>query len=137
MKISILLADDHPFLIEGLRSLLGASCEILGTAADGKTLLDLALTTKPDLVVTTISMPVMNGLEVARRLRELGLRIKIVFLTMYADTDLVCEAFKLGASGYVLKSSALDDLAAAIRSVSEGRLYMTGSLAKGRLEAVM
>jgi DNA-binding NarL/FixJ family response regulator len=136
MKTRILLADDHPFLIEGLRSLLDTRFEIVGTAADGKTLLDLALDLQPDIVITDISMPIMIGLEVTRRLRELGSKIRIIVLTMHADVDLVREAFRMGASGYVLKSCAVEDLAAAIRSVSEGRLFLADSLAKGRLEGV-
>jgi len=136
MKRRILLGDDHPFLIEGLHRLLENRFEVVGSAADGKTLLELALKLRPDLVITDLSMPVMNGLEVTRRLREAGSKAKIIFLTMHSDVDLVLEAFRMGASGYVLKSSALEDLVAAIRSVSEGRLFLTNSLAKGRIEDI-
>jgi DNA-binding NarL/FixJ family response regulator len=136
MKTRILLADDHPFLIEGLHRLLDTRFEVVGAAADGTTLLELALDLRPDMVITDISMPIMNGLEVTRRLREVGSRAKIIFLTMHSDADLVAEAFRMGASGYVLKSSALEDLVAAIRSVSEGGLFLTNSLAKGRLESI-
>jgi DNA-binding NarL/FixJ family response regulator len=136
MKTRILLADDHPFLIIGLRSLLKSRFEIVGAAADGKTLLDLALDLRPDIVITDMSMPIMNGLEVTRRLREADAKIKIIFLTMHSDVDLIREAFDVGASGYVLKSCAVEDLAAAIRSVSEGKRFLTASLAKGRLESM-
>jgi DNA-binding NarL/FixJ family response regulator len=136
MKTKILLADDHPFIIEGLRSMLESRFEIAGTASEGKTLLELALALRPDIVITDMSMPIMNGLEVTRRLRDAGSKTKIVFLTMHADGDLVREAFKAGASGYVLKSCAVEDLAAAIRSVAEGKLFLTGTLAKGSLESI-
>jgi DNA-binding NarL/FixJ family response regulator len=136
MKIRILLADDHPFLLEGLRSLLEACFEIVGSATDGLCLLDLASTLQPDIVITDMSMPVMNGLEVTRRLHDAGSRIKIIFLTMHADADLVFEAFQAGAAGYVLKSSAVDELARAIRHVLEDRLFLTSSLARGRLACI-
>jgi DNA-binding NarL/FixJ family response regulator len=136
MKTTILLADDHPFLIEGLRRLLDGRFEVAGAVSDGKALLDLVLKLRPDIVITDMSMPIMNGLEVTRRIRDSGSRTKIIFLTMHADGDLVREAFQCGASGYVLKSSAVDDLAAAIQSVLEGRLFLTRSLAKGMLEDI-
>lgn len=136
MKTRILLADDHPFLIQGLRSILEPHYEIVGTAADGGALLDLARKLHPDVVITDMSMPIMNGIEVTRRLREEGSKIKIIFLTMHSDIELVTEAFRAGASGYVLKSCAVEELATAIRTVSEGKLYLTSSLAKGRLEYV-
>jgi DNA-binding NarL/FixJ family response regulator len=136
MKVRILLADDHPFLLEGLRSLLAPDFEVAGTAGDGQALLDLALSLQPDMVITDMSMPILNGLEVTRRLRAAGSRIKIIFLTMHSDADLVFEALQAGASAYVLKSSALDELAAAIHRVSENRLFVTHSLARGRLACV-
>ncbi len=136
MKIRILLADDHPFLIEGLRSVLESHFEVVGAASDGKALLDLALSLRPDMVITDMSMPIMNGLEVTRRLREVGSKIKVVFLSMHSDVDLVNEAFLAGASGYVLKTSAVEELANAIRSVSEGKMFLTNSLARGRLACV-
>lgn len=136
MKTRILLADDHPFLIEGLRRLLESRFEILGAASDGKTLLELALDLRPDIVITDLSMPVMNGLEVTRRLREAGSKTRIIFLSMHADGDLVREAFRVGASGYVLKSCAIEDLAAAISTVLEGKLFLTHSLGKGSLENI-
>jgi DNA-binding NarL/FixJ family response regulator len=132
----ILLADDHPFLTEGLRYLLASSFEVVGTATDGKALLDLAQKLRPDVVITDLSMPVMNGLEVTRRLRGAGSKINVIFLTMHADADLATEAFRAGASGYVLKSSAVEELAHAIQTVLEGKLFLTNSLARGRLECV-
>jgi DNA-binding NarL/FixJ family response regulator len=136
MKTRILLADDHPFLIQGLRSILEPHYEIVGTAADGGALLDLARKLHPDVVITDMSMSIMNGIEVTRRLREEGSKIKIIFLTMHSDIELVTEAFRAGASGYVLKSCAVEELATAIRTVSEGKLYLTSCLAKGRLDCV-
>jgi DNA-binding NarL/FixJ family response regulator len=136
MKTRILLADDHPFMIEGLRNLLESHFEIVGLAADGMALLNLALNLRPDMVITDLAMPVMNGLEVTRRLREGGSKIKIIFLTMHSDADLVSEAFQAGASGYVLKSAAVEELTNAIRRVVGGKRFLTNSLAGGQFACV-
>jgi len=136
MKIRILLADDHPFMVQGLHRLLEDRFEVAGAADNGQALLELALRLRPDVAITDISMPIMNGFEVARRLRLARSSVKIVFLTMHSDADLVAEAFRAGASGYVLKSSAVEELATAIQSASEGRIFLTGSLANGWLESI-
>jgi DNA-binding NarL/FixJ family response regulator len=124
-KTRVLLADDHTIVAEGLRSLLEGEFEFVGTVGDGRALLDAAQKLKPDVIVADISMPLLNGLDAARLLKRDGSTAKIVFLTMHADAQLAAEAFRAGASGYLLKSSAGEELIAAIHEVVKGRAYVT------------
>src|SRR5262249_50156339 len=124
-KPRILLADDHTIVAEGLRSLLEGEFEFVGTVGDGRALLDAAQTLKPDVMVADISMPLLNGLAAARRLKRAGVPAKIIFLTMHGEAQLAAEAFRAGASGYLLKSSAGEELITAIHEVGKGRAYVT------------
>ena len=129
-QLSILLADDHQMFAEGLASLLRDEFQPVARVGNGEALVETALALKPDVIVVDISMPVLNGLEAVRKLNQLGNTAKIIFLTMHGDDSLVAEAFRCGASGYVLKQSAGDDLIAAINQVMEGKTYITPGLAK-------
>jgi DNA-binding NarL/FixJ family response regulator len=124
-KTRVLLADDHTIVAEGLRSLLEGEFEFVGTVGDGRALLDAARNLKPDVIVADISMPLLNGLDAARQLKRDGVTAKIVFLTMHAEAQLAAEAFRAGASGYLLKSSAGEELITAIHEVVKGRAYVT------------
>src|SRR2546422_9354908 len=104
-KPRVLLADDHTIVAEGLRSLLEGEFEFVGAVGDGRALLDAARKLKPDVIVADISMPLLNGLDAARQLKRDGITAKIIFLTMHAEAQLAAEAFRAGASGYLLKSS--------------------------------
>lgn len=121
----ILLADDHRLLCEAFTKLLEPHCEVLGTFGDGRSLLAAAKSLSPDIVVLDIAMPLLNGLDTARQLRETMPGVKIIFLTMNEDPDLVTEAFRIGASGYLLKNSATTELLQAIKEVHQGRSYIT------------
>jgi DNA-binding NarL/FixJ family response regulator len=121
----VLLADDHTIVAEGLASILRGEFTLVGTVADGQALLSAAAELVPDVIVTDISMPSVNGLDAMRRLRKGGSTIKFVVLTMHADERLVVESFRAGASAYVLKQSAGEELIAAIRDALAGRLYLT------------
>jgi len=121
----ILIADDHRMFAQGLESLLQDECELLGTVGDGKALLHKAEQVKPDIIIVDISMPVLNGFDAVRRLKKTGSQAKIIFLTMHGDEALVAEAFRCGASGYVLKQSAGEDLVSAINKVASGGRYVT------------
>ena len=121
----VLLADDHTLLLGAFEKLLSADCEIVGQVSDGRALVAAADELKPDIVVLDISMPLLNGLEAARQIRQKARNVKFVFVTMNDDADLAAEAFRSGASAYVLKQSAASELLTAIRQVIEGRSYVT------------
>jgi DNA-binding NarL/FixJ family response regulator len=137
MKRRVLLADDHEIVVEGLKRILETKYELVAAVADGRELLAEAEKLRPDVIVTDISMPLLNGLDAVRQLKKKGLRAKIVFLTMHADADLATEAFAAGAAGYVLKSSAGRELVDAIDTVLDGRVYLTPHIQQGVLEAFM
>jgi DNA-binding NarL/FixJ family response regulator len=125
----VLLADDHMILLEGTKALLSPDFDIVGTAGDGRELLAAAAKLKPDVVVADISMPLLNGIEAARRLAESCPRCRTILLTMYKDAALLKEALRAGASGYVLKRSAVAELRTAIREALAGRFYVSPALA--------
>lgn len=125
----ILLADDHTMFAQGLRSLLEDEFELVGTVADGQTLIVAAHRLNPDVIVIDISMPGMNGFDAARQLKKEELPARIIFLTMHADDSFVAEAFRCGGSGYVLKQSAGEELITAIGLVLAGQEYVTPLLA--------
>lgn len=110
---------------QGIESLLQEEFELLGRAGNGQELVDATLSWQPDMIVVDISMPILNGFDAVRKIREHGLTPKIIFLTMHDDATLLTEAFRCGASGYVLKTAAGEDLVNAIREVSQGRDYIS------------
>ena len=130
-----ILADDHTILVEAFRKLLEPQCEVVGTASDGRALLETAPQLKPDVIVVDIGMPLMNGLEAGWRLKELMPTAKIIFLTMNEDPDLAMEAMRCGASGYLLKSSAASELTQAIQMALKGKSYVTPQIARGMQKA--
>jgi DNA-binding NarL/FixJ family response regulator len=127
----ILLADDHTMLLDAFRRLLEPRCEIVGTAADGRTLLDVATSTRPDVIVLDISMPRLNGMDALRQLGRKMPAVRFVFLTVNEDPDIAAQAINLGASGYLLKSSAAGELFTAIERALAGKIYITPLLTKG------
>jgi DNA-binding NarL/FixJ family response regulator len=130
-RTRIILADDHALLLDAIKSLLEPEFEIVGTFPDGHALLDGAPELNPDVIVLDIGMPKMNGLIAGQRLRQVLPKVKLIFLTMNLDPDLAAEAFRLGASGYVVKNSAASELVHGIREVLRGRSYMTPLMTKG------
>ena len=128
-KPRVLLADDHKIVLEGLRSLLQSEFEIVGEVEDGRTLVSEAERLRPDLVVADISMPNLNGIDAARQIKKINERILIVFLTMHADVTYAAGAFEAGASGYVLKHSAPQELVSAMREAMKGQTYVTPMIA--------
>lgn len=137
MKPRVLLADDHTLVLDGYRKLLEGSCDIVGAAEDGRTLLKLAHQLQPDIVTLDISMPHLNGIDAACRLHKELPKIKIIFVTMHADQAYVAEAFKAGATGYLLKRSAGSELVQAIDAVISGHSYITPLIAKGLVQSAV
>jgi len=136
-KPRVLLADDHTLVLDGFRKLLEDRCEIVGVAEDGRTLLRMAQELQPDIITLDISMPQLNGVDAARKLTKLLPRIKLIFVTMHADPAYVNEAFKAGASGYLLKRSVGSELFQAIQSAMDGQCYVTPLVAKGLVQSVI
>jgi DNA-binding NarL/FixJ family response regulator len=124
-RVRVLLADDHPEFLRATVCLLEPEFEVVGTVGDGQTLLDEAARQEPDLLVLDISMPVLNGIEAARRLKAVGSRAKIVFLTVHEDPDYVRAALAVGAQGYVVKSRLACDLPLASREALAGRSFVS------------
>jgi DNA-binding NarL/FixJ family response regulator len=124
-RARILLADDHELLLEAFKKLLEPEFEVVGTALDGRALLRMAAELKPDLIVLDISMPLLNGLDAGRQVKIILPAVKLIYLTMNQDLDLVTEALQIGANGYVLKNSGYSELRKAIRRGLLGRTYVT------------
>ena len=125
---TVLLADDHAIVAEGISRLLEDRFELVGIVSDGSALLAAVQEHRPDLIVLDISMPGMSGLEAMRRLKEQAPEARVVFLTMHADAQIAAEALRSGASGFVLKVSAGEELITALEHVLEGRVYLTPRL---------
>jgi len=135
-RVRVLLADDHTIVVEGLQSLLKDHFELIGTVADGRQLVEEARRLRPDVIVTDLSMPVLSGLDALRRLKAEGIEAKVVFLTMHADARVATEALRIGASGFLLKQAAGDELITAIEDVLQGRTYLTPLLTKDVLASL-
>lgn len=129
-KPRILLADDHTLVLEGFKKLLEAHTQIVGSVEDGRALLDAAKRLRPDIIALDISMPKLNGLDAALRLRKIVPQARLIFVTVHADADYVNQAFKAGASAYLLKRSAGSELLQAIDVVMKGNYYVTSLIAK-------
>jgi DNA-binding NarL/FixJ family response regulator len=121
----VLLADDHTLVLDGLRKILEPGCEVVGAVEDGRSLLVAAEQLQPDVILLDISMPLLNGVEAALRLRTSVPGAKVIFVTMHAEATYVAGAFRAGASGYVLKRCASLELLTAIHQVLSGRTYVT------------
>lgn len=129
-KTRVLLAEDHTVVAEGLQSLLKDEFDLAGIVHDGRALIEAADTLRPDVIVTDISMPLLNGVDAIRQIRNRVPTAKIIVLTMHRETELAVEALRSGASGYMLKVSPAEELITAIRQVAQGRVYVTTLLSK-------
>jgi DNA-binding NarL/FixJ family response regulator len=132
----VLLADDHALLLEAFTAMLSASCDVVGAVSDGRELLEAAPRLTPDVIVLDISMPRLNGIDACRLLQPTLPRTRWVFLTVNDDADLAREAFRLGASAFLLKSSAASELFTAIQKAMAGRRYITPLIMNGLPEGV-
>jgi len=127
----VILADDHTLILDALKNLLEPEFEVVGTFADGRALMEGASRLNPNVIVLDIGMPMMNGLNAGQRLKQEMPLVKLVYLTMNHDPDMAGEAFRLGASAYLLKNSAAIELQNAIREVVRGGYYVTPLMTKG------
>ena len=128
-KIRILVADDHPIVAEGLRSLLEPTYEVMAIVQNGRELVVAAKKLNPDVIVVDISMPLLNGIDAASQIRNAGIQAKIIFLTMHTEINYARRALAEGASGYVLKHSASSELLFAIQQALAGRTFVTPTIA--------
>ena len=126
----VLIADDHTLVAEACVKLLEPEFEVIGTFADGQALLAGVPELKPDVIVLDVGMPLMNGLEAGKRIKKLLRGVRIVYLTMNTDVGIAAEAFRGGASGYLLKSSAAAELVTAVREVLKGKQYLSPLVSK-------
>jgi DNA-binding NarL/FixJ family response regulator len=125
----VVLADDHSLLLDAFEMLLADVCDVVGKVGDGNAAVAAAASLAPDIIVLDIGMPLMNGFESGREIHRRFPQIKLVFLTMQEDAALVAEAFRAGASAYLLKRSAASELSSAIRDVFAGQIYVTSLIA--------
>jgi DNA-binding NarL/FixJ family response regulator len=135
MRPRILLADDHVLLLEAFSKLLEPKYDVVGTATDGRKMLAMVQKLKPDVVLLDIAMPNLNGFDAGEKLKKLLPEVKIVFLTVNEDPDMVTEAFRIGANGYLLKNSAASELFQALDAVLSSKNYVTPSLEAGMLNS--
>jgi DNA-binding NarL/FixJ family response regulator len=129
-RAQIMIADDHVFVADACKKLLEPEFDLLATVSDGRALVRIAANLKPQLIIVDVGMPLLNGLDAASQVKELLGSVKFVFLTMNTDPTLAAEAFRRGASGYVLKSCAASELILAVREVLKGKSYLSLGIAK-------
>jgi DNA-binding NarL/FixJ family response regulator len=133
----VLLADDHTLMLEGIRLMLEPEFELVGSAEDGQALLAAARKLSPNIILLDISMPLLNGIDAAVQLRKILPSAKLIFVTMHADPEYVTEAFRAGASGYLLKRAAASELLTAVREVLKGNHYVSPSVTRNALNLLM
>jgi DNA-binding NarL/FixJ family response regulator len=136
-KTRILLADDHALLLGAFQRLLEPEYEVVGTVTDGRALLSAAADLKPDVVIVDVAMPHMSGLAAAAQIKQEHPKTKLVFVTMNHDSEVAVEAFRIGASAYLVKTSAASELLHAIREVLRGGTYVTPSITKGMVGSIL
>jgi len=135
-RATVLLADDHPVVAEGLASLLRSEFDVVSTVTDGAQLVEAARRLRPDVIVTDLTMPKMNGLEALHRLKPDGLTTKVIVLTIHANAELAAEALRTGAAGFIVKDAASNELLDAIRSVLRGKTYLSPEISQSVVTAL-
>jgi DNA-binding NarL/FixJ family response regulator len=133
----IMIADDHTLVAEACKKLLEADYEVVSTVGDGRALVRVASTLRPQLIIVDVAMPLLNGLDAGQQLKQLIPSIKLVYLTMTQDTDLAAEAFRRGASAYLLKTCAASELVVAVREVLKGRSYLSPAIARDTVDFLL
>ncbi|MBL4838566.1 MAG: response regulator transcription factor [Kordiimonadaceae bacterium] len=133
-RTRVMLADDHLLLVEAFEKILEPEFKVVGNASDGRELVERTMELRPDVVVLDISMPSLNGLVACEQIKKMAPKIKTVFLTVNESAEIVSEAFKVGADGYLLKKSAASELIEAIKQVSKGFFYITPLVARSMVD---
>jgi len=133
----VLIADDHTLVAEACRKLLESDYEVVGTVADGRALVRAVSELKPQLIIVDVAMPLLNGLDAGQQAKELLPSVRLVFLTMNHDADVAAEAFRRGASGYLVKSCAAVELTTAVREVLRGKSYLSPMIAKDTVDFLL
>ena len=133
-KPRILLADDHTLVAEALTRLLEIHFEVVGTAADGRALLEKAAQLQPDVILLDLSMPILNGFEAGERLKKLVPRAKLVVLTMTEDSEVAADVLRSWASGFLLKKSASSELVKGIQEVLKGNTFITTQMTQSLMD---
>ena len=128
MKAKLLLADDHSITLAGMRAVISREHELLGAVGDGRALVAETLRLHPDLIILDIGMPLLNGIEAARQILQTWPQAKLLFVSMHSNAMYVREAMSTGARGYLLKTSAAEELLPAIRTILEGQVYLSPEL---------
>lgn len=126
----VLIADDHTLVADLCKKLLDTEFDVVGIVSDGHALVRAAARLKPDAIVVDIAMPVLNGLDAGQQVKQMLPAVKLVYLTMNADPEVAAEAFRRGASGYLLKTCAADEMVVAVRQVLRGMSYLSPRLSK-------
>jgi DNA-binding NarL/FixJ family response regulator len=127
-KVRVVLADDHREVIAKVRGVLGDEFDVLEAAENGHQAVTAVLALNPDIFVTDISMPILNGLQAARSIQKTNSRVKIIFLTIHEDRDFIAAAFSAGATGYVTKRRLSTDLVFAIQEAMRGHTFVSNSI---------
>src|SRR6201999_3572957 len=126
----ILIADDHTLIADLCKRLLETEFEVVGTVGDGRALVRAAGVLKPDVIVVDITMPVLNGIDAACQVKQELRAVKVIYLTMNPDPEIAAEAFRRGASGYLLKTCAASEMVAGVHAVLQGRSYLSATLSR-------
>jgi DNA-binding NarL/FixJ family response regulator len=130
----ILIADDHNLVAELCKRLHETDFDVIGVVSDGRALIRSAIELKPDVIVLDIAMPILNGLDAGGQLKEMFPAVKLVYLTMNPDADVAAEAFRRGASGYLLKTCAAVEMVLAVRAVLRGKTYLSKAMSRDALD---
>jgi DNA-binding NarL/FixJ family response regulator len=136
-RARVLIADDHKLVAEACKGLLEPEFDVVGTVSDGRALLQAAAELHPDVVILDISMPQLNGLDAGEQIKQKSRGTKLIFLTMMLGPDVAAEAFRRGASGYVLKHCNAEELVIAVRRVLKGESYLSPAITKDTVEYLL
>jgi DNA-binding NarL/FixJ family response regulator len=132
----ILIADDHKLVAELFQHLLADDFDVVGIVGDGHALVRAAIELKPDLIVIDIGMPLLNGLDAGRQVKELLPTVKLFYMTLSSDPEVAAEAFMLGASGYLLKTCATSEMMLAVHQVLRGKIYLSKSMSRDTIDSL-
>jgi DNA-binding NarL/FixJ family response regulator len=133
-RARILLADDHALTLDGFRNLLKSKYAVVGTAEDGRALVEEAVQLRPDLIILDITMPLLNGVDAAREVRKRLPQVRLLFVTMHTSPAYLQAALEAGANGYAVKSSSRSEILSAVETVLAGRRYITPGIGGERLD---